>query len=103
MNQADARNTASTAGEDIRLAAALEDAYKNKRKVLIDFQASWCANCKEMEKSVFPQPEVREALKYFDIFKFSAEDFDDPRTSAVLDRFKVPGLPTFVILKPKDN
>lgn len=103
MNQAAAQNIASASGEDIRLAAALDKAHKNKRKVLIDFQASWCGNCKEMEKSVFPDPKVRETLADFEVFKFAAEDFDDPRTSAVLDFFKVPGLPTFVILKPNDN
>ncbi len=95
-------NSAASVGQaENRLADDLEKAYAADKKVLLDFHASWCANCLKMEKEVFPDPKVKDALKDYAIVKYAAENFDDPGTRAVLDYFKVPGLPTFVILKPK--
>ena len=97
-----AESSAASVGQaENRLADDLEKAYAADKKVLLDFHASWCANCLKMEKEVFPDPKVKDALKDYAIVKYEAENFDDPGTRAVLDYFKVPGLPTFVILKPK--
>jgi thioredoxin:protein disulfide reductase len=99
--QAASSDSATKGKAEIELASELEKALAANKKVLIDFHASWCANCLKMDKEVFPDPKVKEALKDFVVIKYAAENFDDPRTSAVLDYFKVPGLPTFVIMEPK--
>ena len=78
--------------------AALSGAARNKKDVIIDFQASWCKNCTAMKK-VLAMPEVADKLKHFQVIDFRAESFADPRISALLKQWNIPGLPAFVLLK----
>jgi thiol:disulfide interchange protein DsbD len=45
--------------------AAIEEAKAKKRPVLIDFTGVNCANCRTMEQTVFPRPDVKEQLRKF--------------------------------------
>lgn len=47
------------------LAAALEQARKEKKLVFIDFTGITCVNCKVNEKTVFIKPEVKDLFKQF--------------------------------------
>jgi thiol:disulfide interchange protein DsbD len=47
------------------LAAALEEAAKEKKLVFIDFTGVSCANCKINETTVFNKPEVRDLFKQY--------------------------------------
>ncbi|MFC1498018.1 protein-disulfide reductase DsbD family protein [Verrucomicrobiota bacterium] len=82
------------------LPGALEIARQENKMVLIDFWASWCKNCLAMEKT-FKDAGVKERLKECVNVKYRAEKMSDPETKRVLDYFHVPGLPTYVILKPE--
>lgn len=86
-----------------RIAAALAEAEKTSRPVLLDFGASWCKNCVAMERNTFPDPEVRNALKDMILVKINAEDPAEPATKALLERFQVRGLPYFLLLAPGKN
>lgn len=44
------------------LRAALAEARRNARPVMLDVHADWCAACRELEASAFPDPRVRAAL-----------------------------------------
>ena len=79
----------------------LADAQLSGKPVLIDFWATWCKNCKEMERDVFPDPEVRKLLTGYEVVKFQAEKLREPEVKALLDRYGVAGLPAFVVLKEK--
>lgn len=81
------------------LDAGIEQSRRLQKPVLIDFWATWCKNCHAMEKT-FQDPSVQEALRPFVKIKFQAERMNDPDTLAVLDQFQVPGLPTYVVLRP---
>jgi thiol:disulfide interchange protein len=82
------------------LEVKLTDALDDGRPVFIDFWATWCKNCLQMEKTTFKDPEVKERLHDFNEIKFQAEKPGDPEIKAVLDRYNLPGLPGYVILKP---
>jgi len=84
-----------------KLEAGLQEALGNDQLVFIDFWASWCKNCLQMEKTTFKDPDVINRLHDFKEIKFQAEKPGDPEIKAVLDRYEIPGLPAYVILKPK--
>ena len=83
------------------LAEKLKQARLDEKPVFIDFTASWCKNCKAMEKTTFRDEAVKARLENFQFIKYAAENFEDPETKAVLRHFGVQGLPTFVVLKAK--
>jgi len=84
------------------LADGLEAARREHKPVLIDLWATWCKNCLTMDKTTMQDPAVIAALNGYVKIKFQAEDTEQPQTKAVMQRFNAVGLPTYVILRPKD-
>ncbi len=84
------------------LDAALATAAETRQPVFIDFWASWCKNCLKMDKTTFKDPAVVAALESFVRVKVQAEDVSDPETKAMLDRFDAIGLPTYVVVLPRE-
>lgn len=83
----------------------LEEAQKlakeNGKKVLIFGQASWCPYCRQMEREVYPQPEVVEIInKYFytvmidtesqEKLKFNEDVFTEQEFAAALRLYSLP-------------
>lgn len=72
--------------------AVLENA---KRPVLVDCWATWCKNCRAMERKTLKNERVVEALKDFTMIRLQAEDIDELR--ALPDFKEIQGLPAFLI------
>jgi thioredoxin:protein disulfide reductase len=84
------------------LADGLAAAKRENKPVLIDMWATWCKNCLTMDKTTLEDPSVKSALAGYVKIKFQAEDPDSPTVKPVMKRFDALGLPTYVILKPKN-
>src|SRR5262245_14012296 len=78
---------------------ALAQATESRRPVLIDFQAAWCLPCREMERTTFRDPAVVRATRDFAALKADVTA-QDAHAEALMTRWDVPGVPTYVILGP---
>lgn len=84
----------------VGLRDALDEAYAARQPVFIDFWADWCKNCHAMDATTFTSPEVKKRLAKYKVIKFDASKYDESPAKEILDRFKVVGLPTYVIMEP---
>jgi thiol:disulfide interchange protein DsbD len=78
---------------------AAAKAQAEKRPLMVDFTAEWCAACKELSKHTLSDPRVmaKAAAANFVALKVDATNDDDPQVDAVKGKYKVVGLPTVVI------
>jgi thiol:disulfide interchange protein DsbD len=84
------------------LEEGLNRGLTEKRPVIIDFWATWCKNCSAMDATTFRDSAVVQRLDRFIRVKYQAENPDDPATRQLLGYFGVIGLPTYVVLTPRE-
>jgi thioredoxin:protein disulfide reductase len=72
-------------------------ALEEKRPMLVDFTASWCTACKELDRETFSQAEVRSEAGRFVAVKVDASVDDDPEVVASMKELAVKGLPTVLL------
>jgi thiol:disulfide interchange protein DsbD len=78
---------------------ALKVAKESHRPLLIDFGASWCAACKELEEKTFPDPTVQKEAARFIALHVDATDDDDPAVARVRQKYgATEGLPVVLFL-----
>jgi len=84
------------------LDAQLETAKKNKKQILIDFYADWCVSCVLMNRNVFSQADVQNALTDFILLRFDVTQ-NNTFDQAVLKRFHVIAPPTILFINADGN
>ena len=77
---------------------ALQAAILQGKPVIIDFWATWCLACRELEHKTFSDPRVKEQLKDFVTLQVDMTTGKDPIAKEAYRRFKVRGLPTVIFI-----
>ncbi len=80
------------------LAASLAAAKRDKKPVLVDFYADWCAACKELDRKTYPDARVQAETHRFVAIKVDGTKESDA-LDKIYDQYGVEGLPTVVFIK----
>ncbi|NLX13169.1 MAG: thioredoxin fold domain-containing protein [Phycisphaerales bacterium] len=83
-------------GPAVELSTALAQAVEQNKPVLLKFQAVWCPPCHWMNKEVFAQTDVQQALADWVVL-----DVDVDTNRDLVAVYRVSGPPTYVILSPQ--
>jgi thiol:disulfide interchange protein DsbD len=78
--------------------AALQGALAARQPVVMDFSASWCAECRELEHKTFSDAKVQKALGPFQKLRVDLDGANISQASALQKRWKVSGLPAIVFV-----
>ena len=84
--------TTSTSLERILAQAKLD-----KRPVLLDYYASWCVACKEMDIQTFSDPLISQKLKDFTLIRVDVSD-NNAQTKLLQQRYQVIAPPSLVFI-----
>jgi thiol:disulfide interchange protein DsbD len=77
----------------------LQEAQNLKKPVIIDFYATWCTPCRELEEVTFHQPDVVSLVeKNFTMVKVDVTKGGNPYHEELLKKYDVKGVPTIVFL-----
>ncbi len=95
-------STGSAAAEPLKWEAnepaARTRASSEHKPLLVDFGASWCGACKELDEKTFPDPRVAAEGSRFVALHVDATDDDDPEVSRVRHKYGVTeGLPVVLL------
>ena len=80
----------------------LEQAIREKKWVILDFSASWCASCVKMDRDVFTQPVIKQSLADFLWLRADITEnnlFD----KSILQRFHIIAPPVLLFFAPNGN
>ena len=91
IGRGEAHGPAWSAYDAQRIAAAA-------RPAIVDFSASWCLPCIELDKKTFSDPRVRDALERRGLYKADMTKAAAPETVALADRYAILGVPTVIFL-----
>jgi thiol:disulfide interchange protein DsbD len=75
----------------------IEQAKIEKRPLIIDFWAEWCAACHELEEHTFTDPRVRSIAQGYTLLKFDATR-DSVELRTLKKKYKIQGLPTLIFV-----
>ena len=76
-------------------AVAQAEARRSGKPLLVDFNAVWCAPCKELDRRTFSNAAVIAQSQHFVAVKVDVDK--EPKIAA---RYKIRALPTVAVLKP---
>ena len=75
--------------------AALAEAKRTKKPLMVDFYATWCGPCKVLDEQVYTEKSVIEQAQHWIAVKV---DVDKDQKTAV--KYGINSMPTIVLMKP---
>ena len=79
-------------------AAALAEAGRLGRPVMIDFYATWCEPCQRLDRAVFGRRDVVEAARRFTTLRADVTDQEKPACVEAMKNHRVVVIPTVVFI-----
>ena len=77
-------------------------AQNDGRYTLVDLYADWCIACKEFEHLTFPKPQVQAQMQKMQLIKVDVTKMTR-KDQALLDHYRVLGLPTLLVFNPQGD
>ncbi|WCL48579.1 thioredoxin family protein [Leptospira sp. GIMC2001] len=77
---------------------AMEKAKKENKPIFVELYADWCVYCKTLEKNIFPDPQVTQALSGYIPVRLNGEEYPN-----FMDRYNAVGFPTLLFLDKHSN
>jgi thiol:disulfide interchange protein DsbD len=78
----------------------LQQALATGKPAMLDFSATWCVPCHELERNTFTDWRVIAAARDFHAFKVDLTHYDSPDAERWRRQYRVAGVPTVVFLDP---
>jgi len=75
--------------------AALQEAARTGKPVLLDFFATWCVPCQVMDRETYPEAIVKAEAEHW-----IAVRVDVDRNAALAERYRIQAVPTLVFVRP---
>jgi thiol:disulfide interchange protein DsbD len=80
--------------------SAVRAALAQGKPVMLDFSASWCVPCHELDRMTFTDRGVIERSRAFAVFKVDLTRYDAPESKGLRERFGVTGVPEILFFAP---
>ncbi|MDR5898415.1 protein-disulfide reductase DsbD [Halomonas vilamensis] len=84
------------------LDAALNAAADQGQPAFVHFTADWCISCKQMEREVYPNPEVARALKEYTLIKADVTQTNE-QSRRLLERYNLFGPPSLLFFHHREE
>ncbi len=79
---------------------ALETAKQENKLVMLDFYATWCSACKELDHKTFSDQTIVDKLENYITVKL---DFTAESDKALTEKYKIRGLPVVIFMDAQEN
>lgn len=86
-------------GSEVRFADVLAQAKRENKRVLVDFWATWCHACLQMNKTTLRDTRIGNLLNY-SFVNYSVDMDNDPDGKQLVEKYNIQAFPTYLILNP---